>query len=249
VIGEVVFLEYYFRMRSIRKQKIFDLLKGIETGDPESVKVVNEQKYIQHNPQTKESGVGLAELFAKLAKTNPKVEIVRLFEDGDFVFGHTIYNFSTERIGFEVFRYEGDQVVEHWDNIQPRVGDMVGGTTEVNHTESTEKNRDIVKQFIHQVFINNELNEFDYYVNIEAFVEHSTFLNLPQKCRLMSYQKNHRLLADGNFVLSVSEGENESAHSSFYDLFRLDKGLIVEHWDTLEKVPPSETWQNDNGKF
>ncbi|MFT6633383.1 MAG: putative SnoaL-like aldol condensation-catalyzing enzyme [Bacteriovoracaceae bacterium] len=114
-------------MDSIRKLKIYNLLKGIETGNPDSVKVVNEQKYIQHNPQTKEGGSGLAELFSKLAKTNPKVEIVRLFEDGDFVFGHTIYNFSSERIGFEIFKYEGDQVVEHWDNIQMRVGDMVGG--------------------------------------------------------------------------------------------------------------------------
>ena len=31
-------------MSSNRKQKVFNLLKGIETGDPESVKVVNEDK-------------------------------------------------------------------------------------------------------------------------------------------------------------------------------------------------------------
>lgn len=127
-------------MRSIRKQKIFDLLKGIETGDPDSVKVVNEDKYIQHNPQTYEGGEGLAQLFSRLAKTNPKVEIVRLFEDGNFVFGHTIYDFSSVRIGFEVFRFEGDQVVEHWDNIQPRIGNMIGGTTEIQDFGLTDSN-------------------------------------------------------------------------------------------------------------
>ena len=105
-------------MRTFKKQKIYNLLKGIEAGDPESVKVVNEDKYIQHNPQTKEGGEGLGHLFTRLSKTNPKVEIVRLFEDGDFVFGHTIYDFSSVRIGFEIFRYEGDQVVEHWDTTE-----------------------------------------------------------------------------------------------------------------------------------
>lgn len=68
-------------MNTVRKQKIYNLLKGIETGDPESVKVVNEDKYIQHNPQTLEGGEGLAQLFKRLSKTNPKVEIVRLFEE------------------------------------------------------------------------------------------------------------------------------------------------------------------------
>ncbi len=236
-------------MDSIRKQKIYDLLKGIETGDPESVKVVNEDKYIQHNPQTKEGGVGLAELFAGLAKTNPKVEIVRLFEDGDYVFGHTIYNFSSERIGFEVFRYEGDQVVEHWDNIQSRVGDMVGGSTEIKDRAFTEDNRILVKDFIDKVFIQNNTFEFDKFVNMDKLKEHSTFLPLKEKSERMKYEKNHRLLADGNFVLAVNEGDNEGAHSSFYDLFRIENGKIVEHWDTLEKVPPKSEWKNDNGKF
>ena len=46
-----------------RKKEIYKLLKGIETGDPQSVKVVDEKKYIQPNPQTEEGGEGLAKLF------------------------------------------------------------------------------------------------------------------------------------------------------------------------------------------
>ena len=59
-------------------------------------------------------------LFKRLSKSSPRVNIVRIFSDGDFVFGHTEYDFSTSRIGFEVFRFAGDQAVEHWDNIQLR---------------------------------------------------------------------------------------------------------------------------------
>ncbi len=38
---------------------------------------------------------------------------------------------------------------------------------------------------------------------------------------------DHRILAEGNFVLSVSEGSLNGAHTSFYDLFRLADGKIV----------------------
>jgi len=63
------------------------------------------------------------------------------------------------------------------------------------------------------------------------------------------YDRTHRLLAEGNFVLSVSEGQRDGVHSSFYDLFRLAGGKIVEHWDTIEAIPPRSEWKNDNGKF
>ena len=101
-----------------RVARIRTLLKGIETGDPDSVSVINPTKYIQHNPQTHTGREGLAALFARLSKTSPRVNIVRAFSDGDFVFGHTEYDFSRRRIGFEVFRFEGDFTVEHWCTIE-----------------------------------------------------------------------------------------------------------------------------------
>ena len=92
-------------MNSKRKDQICALLKGIETGDPRAVEVVNESMYIQHNPLTREGNEGLAELFKRLAKTSPKVEIVRVFADGDYVFAHTDYDFNVREVGFEVFRF------------------------------------------------------------------------------------------------------------------------------------------------
>ena len=101
-----------------KRDRIKRLLKGIETGDPASVAVVNEDRYIQHNPMTGEGNIGLAELFKRLAETSPSVEIVRMFEDGDYVFGHVEYDFAEVVTGFEVFRFEDGFAVEHWDNLQ-----------------------------------------------------------------------------------------------------------------------------------
>ena len=100
-------------MSSNRKEQICTLLKGIETGDAMAAAVVNEDKYIQHNPQTHEGSEGLAELFKRLSKTSPRVNIVRVFEDGDFVFAHTEYDFSNSNVGFEIFRFEDGMAVEH----------------------------------------------------------------------------------------------------------------------------------------
>lgn len=58
-----------------KKDQIRASLKNIETGDPEPIAVVNEAKYIQHNPQTHEGSERLAALFALLSKTNPRVHL------------------------------------------------------------------------------------------------------------------------------------------------------------------------------
>ena len=254
-------------MTELRKEKIIGLLKGIETGDPASVEVINPDKYIQHNPETREGRDGLAALFKRLSKSDPKVNIVRIFSDGDFVFGHTEYDFSTSRVGFEVFRFEGDMTVEHWDNIQSRKGpnpsahSMTDGSTAVTDLDKTEENRSLVKEFIEDILINKQMDNLRSFV-FDAYVEHNPALSdgivslteaLTRRDSnsnfVISYRKNHRILAEGNFVLSVCEGYKEGEHTSFYDLFRVDDAKIVEHWDTVETVVPRSEWKNDNGKF
>jgi len=65
----------------------------------------------------------------------------------------------------------------------------------------------------------------------------------------MKFTENYMVLGQGNFVLSVSEGEFLKKHVAFYDLFRIENGKIVEHWDTIEEIPEKTEWKNNNGKF
>ena len=255
-------------MTSIKKNQICALLKGIETGDAASVAVVNEAKYIQHNPQTHEGSEGLAALFKRLSKTSPRVNIVRVFEDGDYVFAHTEYDFARSNIGFEIFRFEDGLAVEHWDNIQQRQGPnpsghtMVDGPTRVTDLDRTENNRGTVRSFVENILIDRKFDEMEDYINDAHFTEHNPRLGdgLPALHAALSdaascdgitiqYDRAHRLLAEGNFVLSVCEGFLDGVHSSFYDLFRVSHGKLVEHWDTTDAIPPRDEWKNDNGKF
>lgn len=248
-----------------KKELVRALLKGIETGDPKSVEVVDETQYIQHNPLTKTGNVGLAELFARLAKTNPRVEIVRVFEDGEFVFAHTDYDFNVKEVGFEVFRFENGRVVEHWDNLQSKPESvnssghsMLDGTIESNDHHKTEANRSFIREFIDEVLIGGQLDRLDHFISAQNYIEHNLNMsdglpalraNLHTNSPNRNYKKIHRVLAEGSFVLCVTEGTLDGEHVSFYDLFRVEEQKIVEHWDTLDEVPPRSQWVNENGKF
>jgi predicted SnoaL-like aldol condensation-catalyzing enzyme len=255
-------------MAPSKKEGIYNLLKGIETGDPASVSVVNEEKYIQHNPQTHEGSEGLAELFKRLSKTSPRVNIVRIFEDCDFVFAHTEYDFATRNIGFEIFRFENGQAVEHWDNIQKRIEpnpsghSMIDGETTVMDSDMTERNRMVIQSFVEDALIQGYFERLDEYIHQKNYVEHNPYFcndlveliralsNLPNdNTHSIKYEKCHRLLAEGNFVLSVCEGYVNQTPSSFFDLYRLRCGKIVEHWGTTEAILPRSEWKNNNGKF
>jgi len=254
-------------MTMAKKDQIRALLKSIETGESGPVAVVNEAVYIQHNPQTQEGSEGLAALFKRLSQTSPRVNIVRAFEDGDFVFGHTEYDFASRKIGFEVFRFADGQAVEHWDNIQERQDpnqsghSMVDGPTEAVDLELTESNRSLVRSFVKLVLVEGNLDQLANFIDEQTFTEHNSRIDDGVSAlrsaleveeggkRRIDYHRVHRVLAEGSFVLSVSEGNYAGAHCAFYDLFRLENGKVVEHWDTTEKIAPRDKWKNDNGKF
>lgn len=254
-------------MTLAKKDQIRALLKSIETGDPEPIAVVDEARYIQHNPQTKEGSEGLAALFQRLSKTNPRVNIVRAFEDGEFVFGHTEYDFASRKIGFEVFRFDDGRAVEHWDNIQERLGpnpsghSMVDGPTESTDLDQTEPNRQLVRDFVQTVLVEGQVNRLSEFLAADNFIDHNPGLGEGIELlraaleaeidgdRAVDYQRIHRVLAEGNFVLCVSEGRNAGVHSAFYDLFRVADDMLAEHWDTTEKIAPVSEWLNENGKF
>jgi len=104
-------------MAPSRKQQVIDLLKSLETKDSVPFAYVNPNKYIQHNLQAGPGPAGVAALIKNLPP-DASVNTIRVFEDGDYVFAHTEYNFFGPKVGFDIFRYENGLIVEHWDNLQ-----------------------------------------------------------------------------------------------------------------------------------
>lgn len=254
-------------MEKSNKEKVTELLKSIETGAPEAIAYVNSNKYIQHNQAVADGLAGFGALLQMLPEGSAKVNTVRVFQDGDYVFAHTDYNFFGPKIGFDIFRFEDGKIVEHWDNLQEKVAEtasgrtQIDGPTEVKDLDKTEENKTLIKNLLNDVFMGANPNKITDYISTEQYDQHNpgvkdglaglgeALQSLAEAGMPMVYEKNHIVLGEGNFVLAVSEGIFLKEKVSFYDLFRIENGKVVEHWDVVEKQIPAEEAKNTNGKF
>ena len=250
------------------KQQVAELLNSIETGDPKPVGFINPKKYIQHNLAVGDGLAGFGALLQQLPKGSAKVNTVRVFADGDFVFAHTEYDFFGPKIGFDIFRFEEGRIVEHWDNLQekpsapnPSGRTMIDGPTQATNVASTTANKKLVYAFVDDILVNGRMNKLAEYFDGDRYIQHNPNIAdglsglgaalqaMAKQGIAMKYDRIRNILGDGDFVLVVSEGNLAGSHTSFYDLFRVKDGKIAEHWDTIEQIPPRDQWKNANGKF
>ncbi|MCX2740819.1 nuclear transport factor 2 family protein [Pontibacter anaerobius] len=254
-------------METSNKQKGMALLKALETGATEPAKVINPDKYIQHNLKVADRLEGFAAFSDILPEGETKVNTVRVFQDGDYVFAHSEYNVFGPKIGFDIFRFEDGKIVEHWDNLQetqpsnPSGHTMIDGPIQVKDLDKTKENKALVSSFVDDILVNGRMEKLTGYFEGDHYVQHNPYIgdglfNLGKALEewakqgiTMKYDKVHMVLGEGNFVLVVSEGQLGGQHTAFYDLFRVKNGKIAEHWDTLETIPSKDQWKNNNGKF
>ncbi|WP_346320328.1 nuclear transport factor 2 family protein [Chitinophaga sp. YIM B06452] len=251
----------------MQKQEVVALLKAIETGAAEPVASINAKHYKQHNLAVADGLAGFGALLQQLPEGSARVNTVRVFQDGNYVFAHTDYNFFGPKIGFDIFRFEDGKIVEHWDNLQetaqpnPSGHTMTDGPTEAKDLDKTAANKKLVRQFVEDILVNGRMDKLTGYFDGDNYIQHNPTIpdqlsglgkaleTMAKQGIIMKYDKIHMVLGEGNFVLVVSEGHLGGKHSSFYDLFRVENGKIAEHWDTIEEIPARETWKNENGKF
>ena len=255
-------------MKHSKKDKAVALLNSIETGDKDAIGYVNSENYKQHNLTVGDGLAGFGAVLNALPEGSAKVNVIRAFQDGDYVFTHTDYNFFGPKVGFDIFRFEDDLIVEHWDNLgekaespNPSGHTQIDGPTEIEDHDKTKQNKAIVTDFIDAILVNGKMDKLDQFIDGDNYIQHNTSIAdglsglgaaleaMAKQGISMVYTKIHKILGEGNFVLGVSEGTFAGEHTSFYDLFRVDGGKIVEHWDVIETIIPQDQWENSNGKF
>ncbi|MDV2948623.1 polyketide cyclase, partial [Acinetobacter baumannii] len=64
--------------------------------------------------------------------------------------------------------------------------------------------------------------------------------NIRNEGQGLVYSKTHRSIADGQFVLTHSEGSIAGNRHAYFELWRVDNGKIVELWDAIPAVPEDE---------
>ncbi|OHD13718.1 MAG: hypothetical protein A2086_12235 [Spirochaetes bacterium GWD1_27_9] len=249
------------------KEKVVALITSLETGDHTPISYINPKKYIQHNLMAGDGLEGFGELMKHKPPQGFKAKVVRAFEDGDFVFTHTEYDFFGPKIGFDIFRFENGLIVEHWDNLQETVTktksghSMTDGTTEVIDVTKTAENKQFIKNFFDDILYSHKMEKITNYISTEKYIQHNpgvgdglqgfgdAMAELAKAGLKMEYKKTYLILGEGEFVFTQSEGEFAGKNVTFYDLFRIENAKITEHWDVIEETIAKEQWKNQNGKF
>ena len=236
----------------------------------EGVKAYFKEDYIQHNPHVPTGLAPVLGFLPVLKDAGTSVKTHRILNDGNFIVLHNSYDNAQafggkQLIAFDVWRMEDGKVAEHWDNLTPNVGvgasgrTQVDGPTEVTDHDKTEENKTLVKNMMDDVFFGKAPEKITDYISTEQYDQHNPAVKdglaglnealtaLAKANNPFIYKKVHKVLGEGNFVLTMSEGEWNQKPTAFYDLFRVENGKIVEHWDVIQEIPAEMA--HKNGKF
>jgi len=239
--------------------------------DPSVVDRLFAEPFVQHDPNIADGLAGLRQYAADIAASpRPKITIYRTLEDGDLVLLHSKYEglsgHFTSLVAFDLFRFKDGKIVEHWGGQEPEAPPnpsghtQVDGPTDIADRDKTEENRELVRAFKETITVQLDFDLIGRFIQDDNYTQHASKVGDGvgrMKSRVADVAKPtgipvlnpRRYVADGNFVLALVEANAEGGPTANYDLFRVENGKIVEHWDVLSRIPPREQWRNSNGPY
>lgn len=227
--------------------------------------------YVEHSPQVADGLNGLRQLVTDTPQLRHDVARVLVDQSRQLVALHGSYTGldpDQELVGFDIYRVEGDRIVEHWDGLVSRADANVSGNTqldgptEVDLAADTERSRALALT-IWQRFLQGQdyASVADFTRADGRFIQHSPdigdgvqemvdFLTqLKAEGAALTYLTRHREVADGQFVLTHSEGAIGGERHVFFELFRFADGDWVELWDAIAPVPDDKDLPHPHGAF
>ena len=244
-------------------------LEGIRDGNVRSaVETYTGDRYTQHSTGVADGVEGFVEFFEPFVEKNPvrDIQVLRSIVDGNYVFVHVYQNINNGQarwVTTDLFDTDAnDKIVEHWDVIAPFVDESVNGhtqvdgPTEITDEDKTEQNKALVASFVDDVLVHHRTERAADYISFETYIQHNPqvpdgldaltgFMAGPGSS--MVYRDVFKLIGQGNLVMTYSQVDFDGADMAVFDLFRVEDGRIVEHWDNMEPIP--EGPQPNSGKF
>lgn len=246
---------------------------GIRDGRPEeAMSRFAGERYTQHSTVVKDGKAGFIEFFEDWTRRNPDrdIQIVRAFEDGQYVFLHVIQSLdggASRWVTADIFDTDDQaRMIEHWDIIGEWSAETVSGhsqidgPTEPTDLHKTAENKALVAGFIEEVLTAGRAERITDYISTETYVQHDPLIadgldglgsfleSLARDGKSMAYAETYKLVGCGDMVAALSRMDFAGTQMAVIDLFRVSDGKIVEHWDVMEPVPAEHELVN-SGKF
>ncbi|MEM8590900.1 MAG: nuclear transport factor 2 family protein [Pseudomonadota bacterium] len=238
--------------------------------DPDAARQLLAEDYIQHNPQVATGAEAFLGLIQLVEASGMTVTTHRVIAEGDYVVLHNEFG-NADAFGaptlaaFDVFRVEDGQVAEHWDNLQPVPAETVSGRTmfdgglEVTDLDKTSENKELVLGFVRDVLGGAAPENAPMYMDPEVYMQHNPQLAdglagliagtqaWAEQGFVITKFEPQIVVAEGNFVFVASDAIVGGEPWAFFDLWRVEEGKVVEHWDVVAPTPADMA--HDNGKF
>lgn len=245
-------------------------MEGIRDGHPrEAIAKYTGARYTQHSTGVPDGQEGFIAFFEPFLARNPKreIEVVRGWQDGRHVFVHVYQSLNDGEarwVTADFFDTDDEgKIIEHWDVITEFVPKTASGRTnidgpsEITDLDKTEANKALVRACIENLLMREgDLSEPERYIG-EGYIQHNAEVEdglapfvakLRDPERKLWYERIVLLVGRGNFVATLSETSWEAQRYAQVDIFRVEEGRIVEHWDAVEPCPPEAELAN-SGKF
>jgi len=149
---------------------------------------------------------------------------------------------------------------------------MLSGATVVRDKHLTEQNKATITAFVEDVLVGGNTSNFDSFFAPEtdssiSYIQHNPdfpngtsaikgFVQQLEANGQSFYSSLEFVYGEGNFVLTMSQGDdadfdgvNDPQATAYFDLFRVENGLIVEHWDVIQTILNDDEAANSNGKW
>lgn len=244
------------------KERALKLINdGFGRGDKAVIKELVAEDYVQHDPNAADGLAGLLAFVDHINQSPPEqrpvINVVRTLADGDLVAVHSLYKWGKDIAAFDVFRFAGGKAAEHWAVAQPMPAHSVSGRTMLDgptvptNLADTAKNKAIIQEFVSKVMIGGDFGSLPAYFDGERYLQHNAMFadgvaavmagmaDLGKKGLGFRFEKLSYVIAEGDFVLTMMRGAQGSKPMAIYDLFRMEHGKIVEHWDVMQDIPPT----------